>query len=128
MSILTGAAHDQVSATQQSAVCAHDQAPSPGQCETACSCRTKHRTADECTRLANRLSRIEGQIRGVKKMVQNDAYCPDILIQTAAVQAALKAFSRELLASHIQTCVADGIKAGDSDIIEELMDLLRKMM
>ena len=76
----------------------------------------------------NRLSRIEGQVRGIKKMLDNDAYCTDILIQVAAVNAALNAFNKELLANHIRTCVADDIRSGKDDVIDELVTTLQKLM
>ncbi len=79
--------------------------------------KKKHRPEEEYRALTNRLSRIEGQVRGVRGMVENDAYCVDILIQVSAVQSALQAFSRELLESHIRTCVANGIRAGDDTVI-----------
>ncbi|MBQ8062646.1 MAG: metal-sensing transcriptional repressor [Clostridia bacterium] len=76
----------------------------------------------------NRLSRIEGQIRGLKGMVENDAYCPEVLTQAAAANAALNAFNRELLEAHIRGCVAEDIKDGNDETIEELVKLLQKMM
>lgn len=76
----------------------------------------------------NRLNRIEGQVRGIKNMLENDAYCPDILIQVSAVQSALNAFNRELLSNHVKTCVADGIKSGDEQIVDELLVTLQKLM
>ena len=94
----------------------------------SCCERVKHRTEEEKKQLINRLSRIEGQVRGLKGMVEKDAYCPDILTQASAVTAALNAFSRELLASHIETCVADGVRAGDNEKIDELVALIQKLM
>ena len=88
----------------------------------------KHRSAEELRRLNNRLSRIEGQIRGLKEMLNNDIYCTDILIQVSAVNAALNSFSKELLAAHIKTCVADNIRQGNDDVIDELVVLLQKLM
>lgn len=88
----------------------------------------KHREEDELRRLNNRLSRIEGQIRGLKEMLNNDVYCTDILVQVSAVNAALNSFSKELLARHIKTCVADGIRQGDDEVIDELVVLLQKLM
>ena len=76
----------------------------------------------------NRLNRIEGQVRGVRSMLENDAYCTDILIQVSAIQAALNAFNRELLSNHIHTCVADNIRAGDDSVIDELTATLQKLM
>lgn len=96
--------------------------------ECCCSKKKKHRGEEEYKCLVNRLSRIEGQVRGVKKMVEEDAYCTDILTQVTAVQAALNAFSRELLASHIRTCVVDGVKNDDGEVIEELVATVQKMM
>lgn len=97
--------------------------------ENKCCCmRTKERTPEEYTKLINRLSRIEGQVRGIKGMVENNAYCPDILIQSAAVNAAINAFNKELLASHIRTCVADDIRAGNDEVIDELVATLQKLM
>lgn len=88
----------------------------------------KERTEDEKKKLINRLSRIEGQIRGIKGMVENDAYCPEVLTQAAAANAALNAFNRELLEAHIRGCVAEDIKEGNDETIEELVKLLQKMM
>ncbi len=96
--------------------------------ENCCSHKTKHRSEEEQKALINRLSRIEGQVRGIRKMVDSDAYCTDILIQVSAVNAALNAFNRELLAEHIRTCVADDIKAGREEIIDELVATLQKLM
>ena len=94
-----------------------------------CHCqKTKHRSDEEQKRLTNRLNRIEGQVRGLKDMLQRDAYCPDILIQGSAVSAALNSFSKELLATHIRTCVADGIRQGDDAVIDELVTTLQKLM
>ena len=90
--------------------------------------RTKRRGCCEMKSLTNRLSRIEGQVRGVRGMVEKDAYCVDILTQVAAIQAALNAFSREILSNHIRTCVADGLRAGEDEIIDELVDTVQKMM
>ena len=94
-----------------------------------CCChKTKHRSPQEQKQLTNRLSRIEGQVRGLRDMLQADAYCPDILVQVSAVSAALNSFSKELLATHIRTCVADGIRQGDDEVIDELVTTLQKMM
>ena len=97
-------------------------------CCCGCSQRRKERTPEEYTKLINRLNRIEGQIRGIRGMVENDAYCPDILVQSAAVNAAVNAFNKELLASHIRTCVADDIRRGNDDVIDELVATLQKLM
>ena len=98
--------------------------------EKCCCChhKTKERSEKEYKDLIHRLNRIEGQIRGIKGMVEKDAYCPDILIQVAAANAALNSFSRELLAQHIGSCVADDLRAGSDEKLEELLRLLPKLM
>ena len=96
--------------------------------EKCCCQRTKIRSEVEMKKLMNRLNRIEGQVRGVKGMVGNNAYCPDILTQVSAITAALNAFNRELLDSHIRTCVADELKNGSSEKLDELVALLPKLM
>lgn len=88
----------------------------------------KSRDDEEKTALIHRLNRIEGQIRGIKGMVEKDAYCIDILMQVSAASAALNAFSKELLAGHIRTCVADDIRAGNEETVEELVTTLQKLM
>lgn len=93
-----------------------------------CSNKTKERSAQEYKKLVNRLSRIEGQIRGIKGMVEKDAYCTDILIQVSAVNAALNAFNKELLASHIKSCVAEDIRNGKDETVDELVTVLQKLM
>lgn len=93
-----------------------------------CTHKTKNREPDEYKKLINRLSRIEGQIRGIKGMVEKDAYCTDILIQVAAVNAALNSFNKELLANHIRTCVANDIREGKDETIDELVNTLQKLM
>ena len=97
-------------------------------CCCGCSQRKKERTPEEYKRLIHRLNRIEGQIRGIRGMVENGAYCPDILVQSAAVNAAINAFNRELLASHIRTCVRSDIQAGNDEVIDELLSTLQKLM
>ncbi len=97
--------------------------------EQCCAChKTKERTKEEAKRLINRLNRIEGQIRGIRGMVEKDVYCPDILTQVAAANAALNAFTRELLNSHIRTCVAQDIRDGKDETIDELLATLQKLM
>lgn len=96
--------------------------------ECCCSHKTKQRTDDEYKKLIHRLNRIEGQIRGIRGMVENDAYCTDILIQVSAVSAALNAFNKELLANHIRTCVTDDIRNGKDEVIDELVTTLQKLM
>ena len=93
-----------------------------------CSHKKKERTDEEYKKLIHRLNRIEGQIRGIRGMVENDAYCTDILIQVSAVNAALNAFNKELLANHIRTCVMDDIRNGKDEIVEELVNTLQKLM
>lgn len=94
-----------------------------------CCCeRTKNRSEEESKLLMNRLNRIEGQVRGVKGMVEKNAYCPDIVMQVSAITAALNAFNRELLASHIRTCVVEGVRSGEDDRIDELVAMLQKLM
>ena len=88
----------------------------------------KDRTDEEVRRLTHRLSRVEGQIRGIKEMLKNDAYCIDILVQVSAATAALNSFSKELLASHIKTCVADNIRQGNDEVVDELVGVLQKLM
>ena len=96
--------------------------------EKNCCHRTKERSPQEYKKLVNRLSRIEGQIRGIKNMEEEDAYCIDILVQVAAANAALNSFNKELLASHIKTCVADDIRNGKDETIDELVITLQKLM
>lgn len=94
----------------------------------ACAKRTKKRSEKEQKDLLNRLKRIEGQVRGVENMLENDAYCPDILIQVSAVTNALNSFSKKLLAAHIRSCVAEDIRAGKDESIDELVEVLQKLM
>ena len=96
--------------------------------ENCCCDRIKMRSEDEKKALINRLSRIEGQIRGIRNMVEKDAYCADIMIQVSAVSAATGSFNKELLATHIRTCVADDIKNGDGEKTDELIELLGKLL
>lgn len=93
-----------------------------------CSKKTKLREPEEKKLLDNRLSRIEGQVRGLRKMLEEDGYCTDILTQVSAVQAALNAFNRELLSSHIKGCVVSDIRAGDESVVDELVATLQKLM
>ncbi|MCI9111819.1 MAG: metal-sensing transcriptional repressor [Eubacterium sp.] len=96
--------------------------------ECNCCHKTKQRSEAEYKLLINRLNRIEGQIRGIKGMVENDAYCTDIITQVAAATAALNSFNRELLSTHIKTCVADDIKAGKNETVDDLLSTLQKLM
>ena len=94
-----------------------------------CHCDKKRvRTDEELKRLSNRLCRIEGQVRGLREMLEKDVYCPDILVQVSAVNAALNSFSRELLGEHLRTCVADGIRRGDDEVVDELVAVLQRLM
>lgn len=93
-----------------------------------CCHKTKERSDKEYRNLINRLSRIEGQIRGIKKMVEEDAYCIDILVQVAAANAALNSFNKVLLGEHIKSCVANDIRDGKDETIDELVTTLQKLM
>lgn len=109
------------------------QSPATPQEKVCCCCsdthaKTKERTDKERRDLMNRLKRIEGQVRGIQNMLENDAYCADILVQVAAVNAALNSFNKVLLANHVRTCVADNIRQGNDEVIEELVTLLQKLM
>ena len=114
---------------EKKACCCCSGEPAVGQPDTAPSCcRHKDRSPEEYKALLNRLSRIEGQIRGIKGMLEKDAYCNDILIQSAAVSAAMNAFNRELLSSHIHSCVVRDIREGKDEVVDELMVTLQKLM
>ena len=98
--------------------------------ESGCECchKTKERSEKEYKDLIHRLNRIEGQIRGIKGMVEKDAYCTDILVQVAAVNAALNSFNKVLLANHIKTCVTRDIREGKEETVDELVAVLQKLM
>lgn len=100
------------------------------ECNKNCACCEKktERSEEEVKKLVNRLNRIEGQVRGIKSMIENDAYCADILIQSQAISAAINAFNKDLLKRHIHTCVVRDIKAGKDDAVDELSDLVLKLM
>lgn len=93
-----------------------------------CSGKTKDRGDQEKKSLLNRLKRIEGQVRGIEAMIEDDIYCTDILIQASAVTAALNSFNRALLENHIRSCVADNIRQGNDEVIEELVTTMQKLM
>ena len=93
-----------------------------------CSGKTKTRDDKEYKDLMNRLKRIEGQVRGVEGMLENDAYCTDILVQVSAITSALNSFNKVLLANHMKSCVAENIRNGNDDIIDELVVTLQKLM
>lgn len=100
----------------------------PEETKTCCCCKHTARTDEERKKLINRLKRVEGQIRGIIGMLENDAYCNDILIQSAAVNAAVNSFNKELLATHIRTCVARDIREGKDETIDELVATMQKLM
>lgn len=106
------------------------QGDNPGCCGShqADDCKTKERTQQEYKDLIHRLNRIEGQVRGIKGMVEKDAYCTDILVQVAAVNAALNSFNKVLLANHIKTCVTRDIRDGKEGTVDELVAVLQKLM
>ena len=104
--------------------CCIDDAAEQGCCGT----RTKQRDEKEYKDLMNRLKRIEGQVRGVQKMLESGAYCPDILVQVSAINSALNSFSKTLLGSHIKSCVAEDIREGKDETIDELVEVLQKVM
>lgn len=95
----------------------------------SCDChKKKERSPEEYKRLIHRLNRVEGQIRGIRGMVEKSAYCPDILAQVAAANAALNAFAKELLSEHIRTCVTRDVREGKDETVEELLRTLQKLM
>lgn len=93
-----------------------------------CGARHKERAEEEKKELLTRLRRAEGQIRGIEKMVEENAYCPDILIQVSAVTSALNSFNKALLACHIKSCVSEDIRAGKEEAVDELVSVLQKLM
>ncbi len=104
---------------------------SSDQSEVSCpNCSNKHKNRDEkeYKDLLNRLKRIEGQVRGVENMVESGSYCTDILIQVSAITSALNSFNKVLLTNHMKTCVADNIRKGNDEVIDELVSTLQKMM
>ncbi len=100
--------------------------------ETTCCCaktpKQTLRSEEQKTKLIHRLNRVEGQIRGIRKMIEEDAYCTDVLTQSAAVGAAVNAFNRELLETHLYGCVARDLRAGEDEVIDELLLILKKLM
>ena len=93
-----------------------------------CCGKITDRSEAERKKLIHRLNRIEGQIRGIRKMVEKDAYCPDILVQSAAVNAAVNAFNRDLIISHIRGCVVRDLREGREEVLDELVATLQKLM
>lgn len=96
--------------------------------DTPCCTRSKHREPPEYNALIRRLNRIEGQVRGIRGMVEKECYCTDILTQVSAVQSALNAFSKELLSSHIKTCVVQDIQKGNLEVVDDLLNTIQKLM
>ena len=99
--------------------------------EEKCICQCEKATVrsdEERKKLINRLNRIEGQIRGIRGMIEYDAYCTDILTQSAAVTAAMSSFNKELLNSHIRGCVSRDIRNGRDEVVDELLDIMQKLM
>lgn len=111
--------------TEQSSEHSREESGKNGCC---CGTRHKKRTEEEQKALLTRLKRIEGQIRGLQKMVESDAYCPDILVQSSAATSALNSFNKVLLGCHIRSCVADDIRAGKDETVDELCELLQRLM
>ena len=105
-----------------------DERNKPEEIKDCCGGKTKERTEKEYRDLINRLSRIEGQVRGVKRMVEENVYCTDILLQVSAINAALNSFNKVLLADHIRTCVTEDIRQGKEETIDELVLTLQKLM
>ncbi len=101
---------------------------STSETSSCCQKKTKERAPQEYRDLINRLSRIEGQVRGIKGMIERDAYCTDILVQAAAVNAAMNSFNKALLANHIKTCVTNDIREGKEETVDELVAVLQKLM
>ena len=96
--------------------------------EFGCTHRTKERSEKELKNLVHRLNRIEGQVRGIRGMIEQNAYCTDILVQTAAVSAAINAFNKVLLANHIKSCVIHDIRDGKDEVVDELVATIQKLM
>ena len=90
--------------------------------------KTKERSEKEYKDLVNRLNRIEGQVRGIRSMVEEERYCVDIITQVSAISSALNAFNKALLSQHIKTCVADNIRNGNDEVVDELCETLKKLM
>ena len=95
-----------------------------------CCCTGKHKDREDKEKrdLMNRLKRIEGQVRGVEGMLENGVYCVDILIQVSAINSALNSFNKVLMANHLKTCVADNIRNGNDEVVDELVKVLQKLM
>ena len=102
--------------------------PAAAEETTGCGCRHKQRSDEEYKHLITRLNRIEGQIRGIRNMVEKDVYCTDILVQAAAAKSALNGFTRELVEQHLSTCVADDLKNGGDEKLKEFMWIMNKLV
>jgi len=109
-------------------LCGSGEETSKSPSDKSCERKVKLRSAEEKKALLVRLKRIEGQVRGIYNMVENDAYCADILTQAAAVNAAMNSFNKQLLSSHMRSCVVENIKNGNEEVIDELVALLQKLM
>lgn len=96
--------------------------------EECCSIKSKHRDNKELKDLIHRLNRVEGQVRGIRKMVEEDCYCVDILTQVSAIQSALNSFNKVLFGNHIKTCVVNDIRNGNDSVVDELLETMRKLM
>ncbi len=118
----------QVPAEEAAEVKAEEAASDEVRIPDCCRHKTKERSQKEYKDLMNRLSRIEGQVRGVRRMLENNCYCTDVITQVAAINAALNSFNKILLADHIRTCVADDVRNGGDEKLEELLKLLQKLM
>ena len=121
-------AKETAAAAAEPACSMHHSGGSKGTCQHCL--KHKHRDKDGAAykRMMTRLKRIEGQVRGIEKMVEDDRYCVDILTQVSAIQSALTAFPKELLSQHIRTCVVDDIRAGHDEVVDELVATLQKVM
>lgn len=111
--------------------CCHEQINADEQAGGECPyCSGKHKERDDTEKkdLMNRLKRIEGQVRGVEGMLENGAYCTDILMQVSAITSALNSFNKVLLGNHVKTCVAENIRSGNDEVIDELVTTLQKLM
>ena len=104
-----------------------DQIPQEVPC-TACTGKTKQRSEDELRGLVSRLNRVEGQVRGIRRMLEGNAYCIDILTQVSAANSALNSFAKELLSNHLRSCVAEDIRSGNDEKLDELVKTLQKLM
>ncbi len=94
--------------------------------ETCCSYKKKSRSEEEKKNLLSRLNRIEGQVGGIKKMIEDDRYCDDVLIQLSAVDKAIKSFAGLLLDLHMHSCVIEGVQKGNFEVIDEMVDLFKR--